>query len=109
VAGSLWGPDIAPLLEKLVLGREEYFSRGRLNTEGRKVFEEAARMIVYEHPYYKGYVTRARRSGSEEDVFRVAELVLGKARLRALLLARYLAPYREPVDELLEEAFLSAL
>ncbi len=99
-----WGPDIAPLLEKLLLHVDEYFSRGRLNTEGRKVFEEAARMIVYEKPYYKPYVARARRSGSEEDVVRVAELVMGAARVRRILLSRQLAPYREPVDELIEEA-----
>jgi len=104
-----WGPDVEPLLEKLLLGYEEYFSRGRLNTEGRKVFEEAARMIVYEKPYYKGYVSRARRTGSEEDVFRVAALVMGQARVRRLILGRQLAPYREPVDELIEGSLLALL
>lgn len=104
-----WGPDVEPLLVKLLLGYEEYFSRGRLNTEGRKVFEEAARMIVYEKPYYKRYVARARRTGSEEDVFKVAELVMGRARVRRLLLGRQLAPYREPVDELIEGALLPGL
>ncbi|RLE59079.1 MAG: hypothetical protein DRJ35_06560 [Thermoprotei archaeon] len=93
-----FGRDIQALLRKLILRREEYFSNDKLNTEGRKIFEETARMLIHEHPYFKPIVKRARRTGSLKDVLRIAELVLGRREVKKLILSIQLTPYRETID-----------
>ena len=98
-----FGRDVKALLKKLLLGKESYFSKGRLNSEGRKVFEEAARMLIYEHPHYKAIVKRARRTGGLEDVLKIAKLVLGEEESRVLILSSQLSPYREKVDYMIEK------
>jgi hypothetical protein len=71
------GPDVVRLARKLALGCRLYFSGDLLNSEGRKLFEEMARMLVYEHPELKGVVTRARRNPTLGNVLKVLERVLG--------------------------------
>jgi hypothetical protein len=71
------GPDVVRLARKLALGYRLYFSGDVLNSEGRKLFEEMARMLVYEHPELKGVVTRARRNPTLGNVLKVLERVLG--------------------------------
>jgi len=73
-----FGPDVVRLARKLALGYPLYFSHDLLNSEGRKVFEEMARMLVHEHPELKGLVTRARRRPTLENVMKVVERVLGE-------------------------------
>ncbi len=73
-----FGPDVVRLARKLAGGYMVYFSRGVLNSEGRKVFEELARMLIDEHPELKKIVTRARRNPTLENVARVLERVLGE-------------------------------
>ncbi len=73
-----FGPDVKSLLKKLILGYREYFSNDILNSEGRKVFAELARMLVYEHPELKSVVRRVRRDPTLENVLRIARLVLGE-------------------------------
>lgn len=72
-----FGPDVHSLLRKLLLGFNLYFSRNVLNSEGRKIFGEAVRMLVYEHPEYKAFISRVRRNPTLENVMKVARLVLG--------------------------------
>jgi len=73
-----FGPDVVRLARKLAEGYMVYFSRGVLNSEGRKVFEEMARMLIDEHPELKKVVSRARRNPTLENVVRVLERVLGE-------------------------------
>ncbi|MCD6510225.1 MAG: hypothetical protein J7L11_07575 [Thermoprotei archaeon] len=73
-----FGPDVKSLLKKLILGYREYFYNDILNSEGRKVFAELARMLVYEHPELKSVVRRVRRDPTLENVLRIARLVLGE-------------------------------
>jgi hypothetical protein len=73
-----FGPDVVRLARKLAEGYLVYFSRGVLNSEGRKIFEEMARMLIDEHPELKKIVTRARRNPTLENVVRVLERVLGE-------------------------------
>ena len=79
-AGERWsvGPDVVRLAKKLALGYRLYFSGDALNSEGRKLFEEMARMLIYEHPELKGTVARARRNPTLSNVLRVLERVLGE-------------------------------
>ena len=72
-----FGPDVKSLLRKLLEGYQIYFSYDKLNSEGRKVFEEMARMLVYEHPEYKPMVKRVRRNPTLDNVLKIARLVLG--------------------------------
>jgi hypothetical protein len=72
------GPDVVRLARKLALGYRLYFSGDLLNSEGRKVFEKMARMLVYEHPELKGVVTRARRNPTLGNVLKVLERILGE-------------------------------
>lgn len=98
-----FGRDVQALLRKLILHREEYFSNDKLNTEGRKIFEETVRMLIHEHPYFKPMVKRARRTGSLKDVLRIAELVLGRQEVKELILSVQLTPYRETIDYEIED------
>lgn len=72
-----FGPDVYSLFKKLLLGFKLYFSRDVLNSEGRKIFGEAVRILVYEHPEYKDLITRVRRNPILENIMKIARLVLG--------------------------------
>ena len=47
--GERWsvGPDVVRLARKLALGCRLYFSGDTLNSEGRKLFEEMERKLIY--------------------------------------------------------------
>lgn len=77
VKGRSFGPDVKALIRKLLVGYPLYFHNDVLNSEGRKIFEELARMLIYEHPEYKPLIRRARRSREVKDILRIARLVIG--------------------------------
>jgi len=87
------GSDVKSLMKKLILGYRLYFSNDVLNSEGRKIFEELARMLVYEHPYYKALIRRVRRNPTLDNVLKVGEIVLGDEIHELLSLAVY-GPYK---------------
>lgn len=72
-----YGLDVKNLLRKLLTNYRLYFSNDVLNSEGRKVFEEMARMLIHEHPEHKPIIQRARRNLSLKNVLKVARMVLG--------------------------------
>ncbi len=64
------------LLQRLLEDYESFFdSRGYLNSEGRKVFERAARLLLRDEEWLKERVSRVRRRGSYGDVVRLLELL----------------------------------
>ncbi len=64
------------LLRLLLERYEEFFdSQGYLNSEGMKVLERAARILVQEERWVKNYVVKARRRRSHEDVLKLLEVV----------------------------------
>ncbi|RLG82421.1 MAG: hypothetical protein DRO40_07730 [Thermoprotei archaeon] len=79
-----FGPDVKNLLKKLLLGYHIYFHNDVLNSDGRKIFEEALRMLVYEHPELKKTVYKARRNPDLEHVLKIAVMVLGEEANRLL-------------------------
>lgn len=81
------------LARKILLSRENFFSGDKLNSEGRKVFEELARMLVDEHPYLKQRVRAVRRRGDMESFLKIARLVLGDEEVERLLRAALEYPY----------------
>lgn len=87
-----FGPDVERLARKLVEGYAAYFSYDMLNSEGRKVFGEMARMLVHEHPELKPVVVKARRDPTLENVMKVVERVLGPEAW-ALLRSSVSGPY----------------
>ena len=102
-AVAKYGPDVVNLFRKLLLGHRLYFSHDIMNTEGRKVFEEAARMLIHEHPEMKPAVTRVRRNPTLENALRLASRILGEAEAKELLLAGVEGPYRTSMDLLIAE------
>ncbi len=92
-----FGPDVIALFRKLLLGYALYFSNDLLNSEGRKVFEEAARMLVYEHPEMKPAVVRVRRKPTLDNVLRLASRILGEDEAYALLRAGIEGPYETKI------------
>ncbi len=72
------GSDVVHLARKLALGYRLYFSGDALNSEGRKIFEEMARMLIYEHPELKNIVKKARRNPTLGNVLKVLERILGE-------------------------------
>ena len=84
-----FGPDVYNLFKKLLLGFKLYFSGDVLNSEGRKVFGEAVRMLVYEHHEYKDLITRVRRNPTLENVMKIARLVLGDEAEKMLKIGIY--------------------
>ncbi len=72
-----FGPDVKNLMRKLLEGYVFYFSNDMLNTEGRKIFEEMARMLIDECPELKPMVKRARRNPKLENIMKLAKIILG--------------------------------
>ena len=73
-----FGPDVKNLMRKILEGYTLYFSNDILNTEGRKIFEEMARMLIDEHPELKPMVKRIRRNSCLRNVIKLARLILGE-------------------------------
>jgi len=90
---SAFGPDVVRLARKLAEGYRAYFSMDSLNSEGRKLFEEMARMLVEEHPELKQLVTKARRKPTLDNVRKVLDRVLGEEQVDALIHAASQGPY----------------
>ena len=63
------------LLTKLIVEYEEYFSHDVLNSEGRKVFEKAVKIILREHPELKQLVSRVRRKPTLENILKIVRVV----------------------------------
>lgn len=73
------------LLEKLLLGYRKYFHNDVLNSDGRKIFEEALRMLLHEHPEYRRLIYRARRNPDLDHVIKITSLIVGEERAYKLL------------------------
>lgn len=94
-----FGSDVRSLARKLISGYLMYFSRDSLNSDGRRLFEEMARTLVYEHPGMKSLVRKARRRPTLANVMKVVERVLGEE-ARELLRGAVEGPYMYwPLDE----------
>jgi len=83
----IFGRDVKNLLRKLIKGYFKYFSMDKLNSDGRKIFEEMARMLIYEHPEYKSLITKARHDPTLDNVMKIARLVLGEEANHLLITA----------------------
>ncbi len=79
-----FGKDVEALLRKLLLGYRTYFHNDVLNSDGRKIFEEILRMIMYEHPELRRIVYKVRRNPTIDSVLRIAVLVLGEEEARRI-------------------------
>ncbi|MCX8185290.1 MAG: hypothetical protein RMI56_03975 [Sulfolobales archaeon] len=65
------------LLRQLVEDYSSFFdSSGYLNSEGRKVFESAARSLVKNCRWLKKSVTKTRKKATYENVVKLLEIVL---------------------------------
>jgi len=67
--------DLDALYKKLIENSELYFSNGRMNSEGRKVFEMFARVFLQVFPEHKPMIVRIRKQPTIENFLRVKRLV----------------------------------
>ncbi|MCI4408062.1 MAG: hypothetical protein JHC26_03135 [Thermofilum sp.] len=102
------GRDVKNLIKKLLKQNSNYFSNGSLNSEGRKIFEEMARMLVYEKPYLKKRIREIRKKGTFEDVLKLAEDILPQEELIKIARGWYAGPYTESpdIDDFLLNSYL---
>ena len=68
--------DAIRLLDILLEERDSYFSGDYLNSEGRKLFEEAARSILKEAPFLRRRISRVRRKGDYNTILSLREDLL---------------------------------
>jgi len=68
--------DAIRLLDILLEDRDSYFSGDYLNSEGRKLFEEAARSILKEAPFLRRRISRVRRKGDYNTILSLREDLL---------------------------------
>lgn len=92
------GRDVKNLMKKLLKQNSNYFSNGSLNSEGRKIFQEVARMLVYEKPYLKKRIREIRKKGTFEEVLKLAKDILTQEELKKIAKGWYTGPYTESPD-----------
>lgn len=78
-----WRTSVAAPLQ-LLLSREEYYSRGYLNSDGMRLFESIARIILEYKPYYKPLISRVRKNPSLENIRKLASRVMEEDPLQSL-------------------------
>jgi len=61
------------ILETLLGEYQSYFSHGVLNSDGRRLFERMARLLLEANPSLRRLVYRVRRDPTVEMVIRLAE------------------------------------
>lgn len=80
-----FGRVLQSLMRKLLRGYYLYFHNDMLNSDGRRLFEEILKMLMYEHPEYRRLVYRVRRNPDLDNVIRVARLFLDEDEIHELL------------------------
>jgi len=73
-----YGKDVKNLLYKLLINHRDFFSYDMMNSEGRKIFEEMARMLIYEHPEMKKLIVKIRRKPTLDNVIKLAKIIIGE-------------------------------
>ena len=63
--------ELQALLNDLL--ESKYYSRGYLNSEGRKVFERIARIILSTHPELKPLINKIRKNPSLENIVKFTQ------------------------------------
>lgn len=67
--------ELCELLEALLRDAINLFDKNNcLNSDGRRLFETIARMLIEEHPEHRGIVRRARRNPCIDEVLRMARV-----------------------------------
>lgn len=78
--------NIESLLTKLLTNYTLFFSKdGLLNSEGRKLFELIARLIIAENPERKGLIVKVRKNPTLENVIKVAVMYMDEELVNALV------------------------
>jgi len=66
--------ELRSLIERLT--GYEYYSKGYLNSEGRKVFERVVRIVLKKRPELKSMITRVRRNPSYDNVIKFINIIV---------------------------------
>lgn len=81
-----YGRDLKYLMRKLLLGYRLYFDKdGVLNSDGRRLLEEIARFLIYEHPELKPLVRKVRKNPTLSNVIRLAEAFMSSEEIKELV------------------------
>lgn len=83
--------DVKSLLTKLLINYRTYFTKdGMLNSEGRKLFECIARLIIRERSEYKELISKIRKNPTLRNIFQVVTLYMEEGEAYKLLCTDYL-------------------
>ncbi len=63
------------LARKLLEEQDRYFSRGVLNSDGRRLLEKLIRVLLEEKPWARRVVEKVRRDPTLENVVRLVRVV----------------------------------
>lgn len=82
--------EVKSLLAKLLTNYRLFFSKdGMLNSEGRKLFENIARIVIREHPERKELISRVRKKPTIENIIKVATIYVSEDEVYELLSSDY--------------------
>ncbi len=90
-----FGKDVENLLKKLLIHYDKYFHKEVLNSDGRRLFMEILRMLMYEHPELRRTIYRVRRKLDLYSVKKIAYIVLGEETTEELLKEAIYGKYLE--------------
>ncbi len=83
--------DLRYLMTKILYGRELYFDRNYyLNSEGRKIFIEIARLINKCFPHYRDRMRDLRKNPSIENIAKFAEELYGSEIIEKIFCGPYI-------------------
>ena len=86
-------------MRKLLLGYRLYFDKnGVLNSDGRRLLEEIAKFLVYEHPELKPLVRKVRKDPTLSNIIRLAEVFMSSEEIMELIEVGIYGLYKSSKD-----------
>jgi len=82
--------ELKSLITKLLTNYRLFFSKdGVLNSEGRKLFENIARIVLREHPERKEIISKVRKKPTIDNIIKVATIYVDEDEVYELLNSNY--------------------
>ncbi len=89
------------LMRKLLMGYRIYFNHDVLNSDGRRIFEDILRSMIYSKEYHPGLFKQARRNPCLENILKIAKILLPEDEIREIIMTSIEGPVRNDYWRLL--------
>ena len=73
------------LMRKLLRGYRIYFSGDVLNSDGRRIFEDIVRSMIYSKEYHPGLIRQARRNPCLDNILKIARILLSEHEIEEII------------------------